>query len=118
MRLYVAGRIADEIGYRSKFAQACVEVIKLGHEPVNPCDLHNNGCGHFEWAEWMVCDLHALLDCGGVYALRDWQSSKGATIEVQLAMRLGKPIIYQPSAIAITSTTDLDSLPPASQSPP
>jgi len=94
-RFYIAGRIANEDGYRVKFAQACSEVSRLGHRPISPCDIHDNGCNHIEWAEWMVCDLHAMLDCDGVYALRDWRSSKGATIEVQLAMRLGKEIVYQ-----------------------
>lgn len=95
MKLYIAGRIADELDYQVKFAQACTEVLLLDHTPVSPCEIHTNGCDHQEWSEWMVCDLHAMLDCDGVYALRDWQSSKGATIEVQLAMRLGKEIIYQ-----------------------
>lgn len=96
MKLYVAGRIADESDYRVKFAQACTEVTLLDHIAVSPCEIHE-GCNHSEWAEWMICDLHTLLDCDGVYALRDWQSSKGATIEVQLAMRLNKTIIYQGS---------------------
>lgn len=94
MKLYVAGRIADEIGHRAKFEWACAEVSSMGHEPVNPCELHPD-CKHFVWEEWMVCDIHAMLDCDGVYALRDWKSSKGATVEVQLAMRLNKVIIYQ-----------------------
>ena len=93
-RFYIAGRIANENGYRAKFAQACTEVTLLGHEPVSPCDIHAD-CHHTKWEQWMVCDIHAMLDCDGVYALRDWRGSKGATVEIQLAMRLGKEIIYQ-----------------------
>lgn len=66
----------------------------MGHEPVNPNEIHDD-CKHCVWEEWMVCDIHAMLDCEGVYALRDWKSSKGATVEIQLAMRLNKVIIYQ-----------------------
>lgn len=95
MNLYVAGRIANENGYQEKFRAACNEVRWLGHEPVSPCEIHDGSCNHQQWEEWMVCDLKAMLDCEGVYALRDWKSSKGATIEVQLAMRLNKVIIYQ-----------------------
>jgi hypothetical protein len=104
MKLYIAGRIADEPDYRVKFARACTEVLLLDHEPVNPCEIHHEGvcCSHATWEQWMVCDLHALLDCDGVYALRDWKASKGATIEIQLAMRLGKTIIYQPQLIKQT----------------
>ena len=93
MKLYIAGRISNELDYRVKFARACTEVVLLGHTPVNPCELlhdHNKS-----WEAFMVADLHAMLDCDGVYALRDWRTSKGATIEVQLAMRLGKIITYQ-----------------------
>jgi hypothetical protein len=94
MKLYIAGRIADETAYHSKFAQACTEVLFLDHIPVSPCEIHND-CNHQLWEQWMICDIHMMLDCDGVYALRDWRYSKGATIEVQLAMRLGKTIIYQ-----------------------
>lgn len=94
-RLYLAGRITGTIGFEQKFALAQEEVRALGYDAVDPCCIHNNGCQHVEWEQWMVCTLHAMLDCDGVYALRDWASSKGATIEIQLAMRLGKEIIYQ-----------------------
>lgn len=96
MKLYVAGRIANTNGYREKFAAACEEVRALGHEPIDPCQIHSDGCAHTEWEQWMVCDIKAMLDCDGIYALRDWKASKGATLEVQLAMRLNKEIVYQP----------------------
>lgn len=93
MKLYVAGRIADEKDYAAKFAKGCDDVRRMGCEPVNPCDLeHNHGK---TWAEFMVNDIKAMLDCDGVYALRDWTNSKGATIEVNLAKSLGKKIVYQ-----------------------
>lgn len=102
MRLYIAGRITNEPGYLSKFAQACTEVLLLDHVPVNPCELHGDTCFHDTWEEFMVCDIKAMLDCDGVYALRNWQSSKGATIEVQLALRLGMVVLYQaPLEIAL-----------------
>lgn len=94
MKVYIAGRIADEKDYRTKFQRAEAEVMALGHSAISPCEIHAD-CNHQAWEQWMVCDLHEMLDCDGVYALRDWQSSKGATVEVQLAMRLNKTIIYQ-----------------------
>lgn len=94
MKLYIAGRIADEKDYRAKFDRARAEVAAMGHEPVSPCDLHDS-CTHELWEEWMVCDMHVMLNCDGVYALCDWVISKGATIEVELAEKLNKTIIYQ-----------------------
>lgn len=93
MKLYVAGRISDEKEYAAKFTKACDEVRQMGHTPVNPCDLeHNHGK---TWAEFMVNDIKAMLDCDGVYALSDWERSKGATIEVELARSLGKQLVFQ-----------------------
>lgn len=94
MKLYIAGRIAKEPDYRQKFATASDEIADMGHWPINPCSLHDD-CTHQKWEEWMVCDLHAMLDCDGVYALRDWKNSPGATVEIELAIRLKKEIIYQ-----------------------
>jgi hypothetical protein len=94
MRLYVAGRIANENGYREKFATACDEVRTMGHEPVNPCEI-DHSCHNRSWEEFMIADIREMLDCDGVYALSDWSNSKGATIEVELAMKLNKVIIYQ-----------------------
>jgi hypothetical protein len=93
-KFYIAGRIADETDYREKFAHARAEVHQLGHEPISPCDIHDD-CSHELWEEWMICDIKAMLDCDGIYALCDWKASKGATVEVQLAMRLNKAIIFQ-----------------------
>lgn len=96
MKLYIAGKIAGEDGYEAKFKNAALEVVEMGHEPVNPCDLHAT-CAkqHTAWEHWMVCDIHAMLDCDGVYALRDWSASPGATVEVELAGKLKKKIFYQ-----------------------
>lgn len=91
-RFYVSGAIAGHNGFREKFERGCEEVRALGHEPVNPCDFDGT---NFTWEECMVHDLHVLLDCDGIYALRDWKRSRGATIEIQLAMRLGKEVIFQ-----------------------
>ena len=94
MKFYIAGRISNELDYRVKFARACTEVLLLDHTPVNPCEIDHSQHNQ-TWEGFMVADIHVMLDCDGVYALRDWKSSKGATIEVQLAMRLGKTIIFQ-----------------------
>lgn len=95
MKLYIAGRIAGTSGYLEKFQQGSAEVEAMGHEAVDPCRLHDNCPPHTEWEHWIVCDITAMLGCDGVYALRDWGISKGATIEVQLALRLNKLVIYQ-----------------------
>lgn len=94
MKLYIAGRIAGTNGYHEKFTQAKAEVWALGYDPISPLDVSPDD-PTISYEEHLTRDIEAMLNCDGVYALRDWKSSKGATIEVQLAMRLNKVIIYQ-----------------------
>lgn len=96
-RIYIAGCVTDggrisEIGYKQKFAEACERVVQSGGIPVNPTTLDHNH--RKRWQDYMIVALHAMLDCDAVLALPCWRVSKGATIEVQLALRLNKEVIF------------------------
>ncbi len=92
---YIAGKIGDmpEPVYRPLFEQAEKEVEELGLIPVSPLRLpHDHGQ---TWGEYMREDIAALMDCGHLYALRNWRHSPGATIEVRLAVEVGINVIHQ-----------------------
>lgn len=96
-RIYIAGCVTDggritEQGYRQKFDTVAARVRALGHVPVDPTRLDHNH--QRRWQDYMVEALHAMLDCDEVVALPCWKRSKGATIEVQLALRLNKPVKF------------------------
>lgn len=96
-RIYIAGCVTDggritENGYREKFDTAAAKVRILGHVPIDPTRLPHDH--QRRWQDYMIEALHAMLDCDVVLALPCWKKSKGATIEVQLALRLGKEVIY------------------------
>lgn len=96
-KCYIAGCITDGgrivgNGYVEKFARAEEEVRALGLIPVNPVTLNHDH--EKRWQDYMRVTLHAMLDCDTVYALSCWRRSKGATVEVQLALRLEKRVIY------------------------
>lgn len=92
-RIYIAGYIGSDLLAPQKFANAAAQIVVDGHIPVNPMALpHHSHNG--SWTEYMITDLHAMLDCDEVYALPCWKKSKGATIEVQLALRLNKPVRF------------------------
>lgn len=96
-KCYIAGCVSDggrltETGYREKFAKAQQEVLDLGYQPVDPTALDHNH--QRRWQDYMRVALRAMLDCETVYVLPCWLRSKGATIEVQLALRLEKKVIY------------------------
>ncbi len=95
-RCYIAGQITglDEKEYILNFAEAKREVKWRGYDPVSPLDLFHKKDS--TWEDYLKKDIASLLYCEAVYALRNWQQSKGAKIEVSLAMQLNIPIIYQP----------------------
>lgn len=98
-KCYIAGKIGDlpERQYRHNFEQAKQEVIALGYEPISPVDLpHKHGR---TWPEYMREDMIAMLQCNHVYALRNWRSSPGATIEINTALSVGINILHQPTHI-------------------
>lgn len=88
----MAGKITDCANFIDNFAQGCDEVRAMGYDPINPCDHMPEG---WTYVQYLTYDLHLLLNCSAVYALSNWKESKGATIEVNLALALGKKVIYQ-----------------------
>lgn len=97
-QVYIAGCVTNggmipEADYRKKFDTAAAKLRVLGHEPLDPTTLPHNHARR--WQDYMIEALHAMLDCDAVLALPCWKRSKGATIEVQLALRLGKEVIFE-----------------------
>lgn len=93
MKIYISGPITNDPDFMQKFANAEAEIITAGYEPVNPA-RHELPEGA-TWVDYMRQDLKLLCDCDGVYMLENWQESKGAKIEHQLAQDLGLKIFYK-----------------------
>lgn len=96
MKVYISGKISglptDEV--KAKFEQAEKQLESFGHQPVNP---FNNGLpDDASYAEQMGRDIYMLLNCDGIYLLRDWHESSGARIEAFAAQERGLEVIYQP----------------------
>lgn len=94
-KCYIAGKISNlpkEV-YTANFNEAKKQVRSMGFVPVSPVDLPHNHPD--KWDEYMKEDIAALLQCNHIYALADFRQSKGANLEVNLAMALGIPIIHQ-----------------------
>jgi hypothetical protein len=47
------------------------------------------------WRECMGVCLHELLKCDTIYMLNNWRTSKGARIELAVAVELGLEILMQ-----------------------
>lgn len=92
-RVYISGKISglDYYYVQLKFA-ACAEALKsIGHEPVTP--LKNGLSPSASWKEHMRADIALLKTCDYIYLQRDFIMSRGAMIELFLAIRWGKSII-------------------------
>lgn len=94
MKIYISGKISGiEKEAEAIFEKAENELLLLGYEVVNPMKIKHDH--DLSWSSYMKEDLKAMLCCQAVYMLSNWQDSKGATVERQLAGQLGLKIIYQ-----------------------
>lgn len=105
-KIYIAGKISglpmNETAV--KFANATLNLINQGYEPINPVELVQNYL--FEnyrliqlsdneiWKTAMRVCLKELVDCDGVLLLPDYMDSRGALIESKLALDLGIPTFH------------------------
>ncbi len=67
----------------AKFGAAAYRLKQQGYEVVNPVSLCS---GSWSWKKCMKVCLAAMLKCDAVYLLPDWNDSKGAKIELEVAM--------------------------------
>ncbi len=91
MKIYIAGKITDNPGYKEQFAEAEKELRDKGHSVMNPAVLPDG----FEHHEYMkIC--YSMIDvCEGVYFLRNWQDSVGAVMEHDYASQAGKELMFE-----------------------
>lgn len=78
----------------NNFQCADKDIERLGYASVNPMNKSWPKYGA-PWLLHMAVDLWKLLWCDAVYFQRNWSDSRGASIEFQVALFLGKELIYQ-----------------------
>lgn len=102
-RLYVAGAMSGIADFNFPLFFATAGALRgLGYEVENPAD--NDGWdletavrnsrerSKGDWATYLKIDLPRLCRCDAVVALPGWRDSRGATLEVETARKLGMPI--------------------------
>ena len=98
--IYIAGKISglSEEVYTSNFSLACWMLEIGGYVPVNPVEICKD-IKDGKWEDYMDRCLSVLLKCDGIYLLKDWKDSIGATLEKEVANALEKVkdfvIMYQ-----------------------
>ncbi len=86
-KVYIAGRITGDPDYRQKFEAAANRLTDTGHIPLNPANLPEG----LSRADYMRICTAMLETADEVLFLPDWQDSRGASLEMQWCLYIGKP---------------------------
>ncbi|MBK6819870.1 MAG: DUF4406 domain-containing protein [Bacteroidetes bacterium] len=93
-RIYIAGKVTGlklaELTF--KFGGAEKKLMDEGWEVINPLNIVLDK--EISWQGAMKLCLKELINCEAIYMLHDWQESKGAIIEYNLAKVLNIQIYY------------------------
>ena len=93
-KVYISGAISglpiEDV--KKSFNRAEKTLEESGFIPVNPIKVQPF-VKDFTWLDYMKAGIKALVDCDAIYLLDNWESSKGAKIEVDLALSLGIYVI-------------------------
>lgn len=94
-KVYISGAIAHhDLGERKAAFADAEEVLKrMGFDPVNP--FKNGLPEEAHWREHMRADIALLLGCDYIYMLKDWELSKGAKLELDVASSCGIKVLFE-----------------------
>jgi hypothetical protein len=90
MRIYVAGPISGNDGYRAQFAAAAARLRAEGHETINPAENPDQP----SWSAYMKVAIGQLISCDCACFLPNWERSRGARREHSIACDLEMAIRY------------------------
>lgn len=101
MKIYISGKITGLKNYRRLFKKAEKRLTKKGFTVLNPVTIGDNLympgniSEEAKWKKYMKADLRAMLGCDGVYLLNNWEDSKGAKMECDIAVKCGMSIFKE-----------------------
>jgi hypothetical protein len=90
--VYVAGPMGGHPDFNfAAFDRAAMRLRIAGYRVINPADHGANS--RYTWADCLARDIGMLGHVDGVATLDDWESSRGASLEVDFAKKAGIPIL-------------------------
>lgn len=92
MKIYIAGKITGDKGYREKFAAVEAALWAQGFTVINPAVLPEG----MRPADYMRVCLAMVEIADEVVFLPDWQESQGAKLEMALCQYIKKHIAFLP----------------------
>ena len=90
---YVAGRITGlpKENVNNRFNTISQELSGKGYSVIKPAFISDDTK---TWEEGVRTDIKTMLECDEVHLLPDWQESRGAQLERDIALRLGMQVVY------------------------
>lgn len=98
LKIYISGPITYNPNWKEEFKKAEEECWNNGYFVMSPrviAESVEEQIKNPKYADYMKSDILSLMICDVVYMLKNWEKSKGARIEHDLAEVLGLKIIYQ-----------------------
>ena len=94
-KIYISGKISG-LDYKEAgdiFQAKETELLENGYLVVNPFKIAPEAKelkegGKPSWSDFMRADIRELCLCDEIYMLDNWKTSKGAAIELELALNL------------------------------
>jgi hypothetical protein len=110
MKLYVSGPMTgyDQHNFPA-FEAAATALRALGHtilsahEIKHPEEVH--GGGRLTWQQYLRGDVKEMCECDGIILLRGWNASKGARLELAVALGLELPVYYYDESCGLIDMT-------------
>lgn len=84
MRIYIAGAITNNHGYKQDFHECEEKLKKLSFVPLNP--VKNIG---FDYKSYIDMGLSELMYCDAICIIKGSQLSKGVMLEMHYATTVG-----------------------------
>ena len=90
---YIAGKITGlpKGLVKDKFNLMARQLSGMGYHVVKPDAVTDDTKS---WDDAVRNDIKKMLECDEVHLLSDWQESRGAQLERDIAVRLGMQVVY------------------------
>jgi len=90
---YLAGKITGlpKENVNDKFNMISAKLTGLGYDVIKPLSVSDDSRS---WEDGVRRDIKTMLECDEVHLLPDWQESRGAQLERDIALRLGMQVVY------------------------
>ncbi len=110
-RLYLAGPMSGIPQHNYPLFNRVARMLReQGHEVFNPAENKDAGARRSR-AYYMRLDIPALLACDAIVVLPDWEGSRGANLEMWIAIDLEMPIyecMIRDDHVALNALRGLD----------